>query len=128
MIDIQVQIVYWRNGAKEDWVVAQELLENGRIRHGLFFVHLALEKALKAHVCQKTHDLAPRIHNLVRLAELAGVSLSQEQIDVLADINTFNIEGRYPELLAPLPTLSEVKTYVVQAKEVLEWLTNLWLR
>lgn len=26
----------------------------------------------KAHVCRRTQDLAPRVHNLVRLAELAG--------------------------------------------------------
>jgi len=37
MVDIQKQIAYWRNGAREDWAVAEELIGNGRIRHGLFF-------------------------------------------------------------------------------------------
>jgi HEPN domain-containing protein len=68
MIDIAQQVHFWRDGAQEDLTVVQELLERGRIRHGLFFMHLALEKLLKAHVCRQTHDLAPRLHNLVRLA------------------------------------------------------------
>ncbi len=50
MIDIEKQIAYWRDGSIEDWQVAQELISNGRIRHGLFFAHLSLEKLLKAHV------------------------------------------------------------------------------
>lgn len=103
MIDIDRQIAYWREGAQEDWVVAQELVNGNRTRHGLFFAHLALEKVLKAHVCRQTRDLAPGIHNLVRLAELADISLRPEQIDVLAEMNAFNLESRYPELLIPPP-------------------------
>ncbi|NCO95976.1 MAG: HEPN domain-containing protein, partial [Armatimonadetes bacterium] len=52
MIDVEKQVAYWRDGAKEDWEVAQELVDRGRTRHGLFFGHLALEKLLKAHVCR----------------------------------------------------------------------------
>ena len=74
----------------EDWEVAQDLLKHRRTRHGLFFVHLALEKLLKAHVCHSTNDLAPRLHNLIRLAGLAKLTLTQAQLDILADINTFN--------------------------------------
>jgi HEPN domain-containing protein len=125
MIDIDRQIAYWREGAQEDWVVAQELVNGNRTRHGLFFAHLALEKVLKAHVCRQTRDLAPRIHNLVRLAELADISLRPEQIDVLAEMNAFNLESRYPELLMPPPTLKEAKAYMSRAKEVFQWLMNL---
>jgi HEPN domain-containing protein len=125
MIDIEKQVAYWRDGAREDWAVAQELVDGGRIRHGLFFAHLALEKALKAHVCRQTRDLAPRIHNLVRLAELAGLNLTQEQVDVLAEMNAFNIEGRYPESLTPPPTLAQARTYLTRAEEVFRWLTGL---
>ena len=74
MIDIEKHVDFWREGAREDWAVALELVNKERTRHGLFFAHLALEKALKALVCQKTRDLAPRTHNLVRLAEFAGGS------------------------------------------------------
>jgi HEPN domain-containing protein len=124
MIDIEKQISYWRNGAAEDWAVAQELINKGRTRHGLFFAHLALEKLLKAHLCRRTQDLAPRLHNLVRLAELAALNLDQGQIDALAEMNAFNIEGRYPDTLAPPPTPREARQYLRRAKEVYQWLMN----
>lgn len=68
MIVIEKQVAYWQDGAIEDWGVAKELIKRNKTRHGLFFVHLALEKLLKAQVCRRTQDLAPRVHNLVRLA------------------------------------------------------------
>ena len=75
MIDILKQIDYWRSGAEEDWSVAKKLVKEKKVRHGLFFAHLTMEKLVKAHVCKKTVDLAPRIHNLVRLAEISSLAL-----------------------------------------------------
>jgi len=124
MVDIEKQIAYWQRGSQEDWLVAQELVERGRSRHGLFFAHLSLEKALKAHVCRRTRDLAPRTHNLVRLAELARLSLSQEQLDVLADVSVFNLEGRYPDSFTPALNHSEAQAYLARAREVLTWLMH----
>ncbi len=126
MIDINKQIGHWRNGADEDWGVAQELIAHGKIRHALFIAHLALEKTLKAHVCRYTGELAPRSHNLVRLSEVAGVNLSEEQIDLLADVNEFNIEGRYPEMLVPPPTHAEAAAYMARIAEVLQCLNTLF--
>jgi HEPN domain-containing protein len=125
MIDIGKQIAYWLNSAREDWDAAQELVSRRRVRHGLFFAHLALEKALKAQVCRHTRDLAPRIHNLVRLAELAELQMTSERIDVLAEMNAFNLEGRYPDALAPTPTPREARAYLDRADEVFQWLMNL---
>ena len=125
MINIQKQIEYWRSGAQEDWQVGIELVGRNRIRHGLFFIHLALEKILKANVCRKTDDIAPPIHNLIRLAEKAGLQLTEEQENLLAEANEFNIEGRYPELLLPLLTMEEANNFMVRAEEVFKWLTKL---
>lgn len=111
MIDIKKQIAHWRDSALEDQQVADELINTGRYRHGLFFLQLALEKTLKAHICQKTQDLAPKIHNLIRLAEIADLHLTSHQIDILADINIFNIEGRYPDTIMPALTREEVIVY-----------------
>jgi HEPN domain-containing protein len=122
MIDIERQVFYWRQGALEDWAVGRELTGSGHTRHGLFFCHLALEKLLKAHVCRLTQDLAPRIHNLVRLAETAGLPFTQTQIDILAEMNAFALEGRYPEpALVPM-TADEAHRYVERAEEVFNWL------
>ncbi len=124
MIDIEKQVAYWQDGAREDWQVAWDLVSRRRTRQGLFFAHLALEKALKAHVCRQVQDLAPRMHNLVRLAELAELDLNESQIDVLAEMNAFNIEGRYPEMLTPEATVTEARGYLRKAREVYTWLMN----
>ena len=50
MVNTEKQIAFWRQGAAEDWEVADALVDRGSARHGLFFAHLALEKALKALV------------------------------------------------------------------------------
>jgi HEPN domain-containing protein len=125
MIDVDKQIAFWREGAEEDWGVAYDLVDRTRVRHGLFFAHLALEKALKALVCRKTRDIAPRLHNLVRLAEVAGLKLQPSQLDVLAEMNSFNIEGRYPDSLSAPPSLLEARGYLKKAEEVFQWLMHL---
>jgi HEPN domain-containing protein len=124
VIDIAQQVAYWREGAGEDWAVAQDLIAQGRVRHALFFAHLALEKALKAHVCRQTNDLAPRMHNLIRLAELGNVRPSQDCEDVLAEMNAFSLEGRYPDMLMPPPSLAEAHDYLTCTEEVLQWLLS----
>lgn len=124
MVDIAQQIEHWRDGAREEWQVAGELLEKGRVRHALFFTHLALEKALKAHVCRQTGDLAPRTHNLVRLAELGGRQCAPVQLRTLAKLNDFSQTGRYPEGATPVPTLAEARQYVDDAELVFQWLMS----
>ncbi len=124
MIDINKQIEFWRKSATEDWEVASDLINKNRVRHGLFFAHLALEKALKAHVCTVTQDLAPRLHNLVRLCEIADLSLNSGQLDVLAEMNAFNIEGRYPDTLSPPPNKKQALEYIAKSKKVFQWLID----
>lgn len=100
------------------------LVNRGHIRHGLFFAHVALEKALKALVCRTTQDLAPRLHNLVRLAELTQIPIQPDQIALLAVMNAFNIEGRYPDKLSSPPSQQEAGRYMQNSEEVFQWLSN----
>ena len=46
---------------------------------------------------EQTKDLAPKIHNLVRLAELAKQEFTETEWRLLADVNEFNMASRYPE-------------------------------
>jgi len=107
MIDINRQIVFWRDGAVEDLSAAHDLVQRNHIRHGLFFAHLSLEKILKVHVCKASQDILPRLHNLIRLSQLAGLALQSAQMDILAGMNSFNIEGRYPDTLSSPPSQEE---------------------
>lgn len=124
MIDIKKQIEHWRTGSSEDWAVAKDLVERGHIRHGLFFAHLSLEKLLKSYVCKTTQNLAPPIHNLVRLAELSGISIDDHLLDLLAEVSPFNIETRYPDMLVPEPSMEQAMDYLKRIEEVLKWLTQ----
>lgn len=83
-----------------------------------------LEKMLKAHVCKQTNDLAPRIHNLVRLAELAGLELDKDSLDFLSDIKGFNLEGRYIKHLGAVPELEQAKSIMHCVGELTTWLNN----
>jgi HEPN domain-containing protein len=124
MLDIQKQIDYWRKGAAEEWEFACELLTRGRTRHGLFFLHLTVEKIIKAHVCKKTGDIPPKIHALLRLAALTGLAVSQEDSDFLGELTLFNIEGRYPNFYGELPPDSDVQRIRRETERVYLWFLN----
>ena len=112
------------NSSKEDWEIAQDLLSRNKTRHGLFFAHLALEKALKAQVCRTTKDVAPRIHALLRLAERADLDLTEETKTFLAEFDRYQLEGRYPENLMEPPDVEEAQEKMARAKEIYKWLTK----
>ncbi len=85
-------------------------------------MHLALEKSLKAHIWRVKRKMPPYIHNLVRLAEIAELTLEAEHKKVLAEINEFQLEGRYSDLVSTIPSMEETKGYFRRAKGTFEWL------
>ena len=124
MINIERQIQHWRDSSLDDLEAARDLIGHKHVRQGLFWVHLTLEKMLKAHVCKRTGDLAPRIHNLVRLSELGGLALEEDAIKFLGLANDFNLEGRYGELLGAVPELLEAEGILRRTEEMLRWLNG----
>ena len=73
-IDIETLKVFWATEAEEALHVADHLVEKEDFSYALFFGHLALEKVLKGICVNKLKDHAPLIHNLVRLAGIAGLN------------------------------------------------------
>ena len=122
MIDVPKQVQYWLIGAQEDWSVARICLENGKARHALFFAHLTLEKVLKAHVCLSTQAVPPRIHNLRRLYDVSSLPQNKKFDSTLAEINQFNIEGRYPEIMPLEPDIEATGLLIQQVGKLYEWL------
>jgi HEPN domain-containing protein len=122
MVNIQKQIDYWRKGAEEEWGLAADLFESGRTRHALFFLHLAFEKTIKAHVCKKNSDIAPKDHNLVRLIEKTGLPISLDDRAFLATMTRFNIEGRYPDSYEKLPDMESIKNLRFTGERIYKWL------
>lgn len=127
MVDVGKQVSYWKEVAADDWRVANKLLVGKETLSALFFAHLTMEKILKAHVCKQTQDYAPMIHNLLSLAKRASITLSSEQAKLLAELTTYNIRGRYPDMRGSQiekPTLPYARSLLKQTKEMYEWLKN----
>lgn len=118
MNGIQKQTEYWLKSSRQDLGVGQMLLKNRKIRHGLFFLHLATEKLLKAMVCKATQQPAPRIHSLPILADRAAVNLKAEQRDFLSQFDRFNLAGRYPDDLIPMPRTQQAMKLARELRKV----------
>lgn len=122
MTNISRQTEFWLKSADEDFDAGRHLVEAAKYRHGLFFIHLALEKMLKAHFCKNNKALPPKIHNLSRLYEVAGLDENEEKQNILAALNRFCLEGRYPEDWPAMPDDKEAKRYLEMAQEAAKWL------
>jgi len=124
-MDIQKQIDYWKKGSEEDIAAAEVLLEKGHYRHALFFAHLSVEKAIKAHVSRQTREIPPKIHNLTRLAEKAKLTLDTAQREFLLAFDEYQVEGRYPDTVSAPIGEKEAREQVAKAKEAGQWLISL---
>ena len=122
MLNIQKQINYWITGAEDDIETAGLLIREKRTLHGLFFCHLVIEKAIKAHVGKKIGEVAPRTHNLIYLAELAELDFDDSAQIILGILMKYQLQGRYPDYSPVLPDQKSVNEYFRKTKELLQWL------
>ncbi|MCX6998838.1 MAG: HEPN domain-containing protein [Candidatus Sumerlaeota bacterium] len=121
-MDILKQIDYWQRGSVEDMEIAEELLASRRFRYALFFAHLSLEKMLKAHVIRATSKTPPKIHNLVRLAEMTELEITDEKMEWLRAFNVYQLEGRYPGDTQIIISEETARRDISLAGEIVEWL------
>lgn len=120
-------IRYWLESAEDDWPVAKRLVIGGDYHYALFIGHLYVEKLMKALVVQVTGDHAPRTHNLLILADRAGLSLSDDRREQLIRITAYNLETRYPEERSALRlryTKSFTDREIDAIQEVAVWLKS----
>ena len=123
-MNVNKYIEYWERGAEEEYDVAELLLKKQKIRHALFLAHLGMEKILKACIVKVTEKMPPRIHNLVRLAELAKLSLSDEQTIFLRQFDFYQIEGRYPDSMDIRMSPESAAAKIQRAREIYQWIKN----
>ncbi|HUB23871.1 MAG TPA: HEPN domain-containing protein [Tepidisphaeraceae bacterium] len=108
LTSIQKQTAHWLRSSRQDMQVGKLLLRQRKTRHALFFLHLAMEKLLKAMVCKTTQKPAPHIHSLPILATRASAILNVDQMSFLAAFDRFNLAARYPDDLTPMPRMARV--------------------
>jgi len=121
-------IDYWLKSAQHDLEVAETLFSTGKYDWCLFIGHLVLEKTLKALFVKKYNKFPPKIHNLVRLAELCNLKLTDEQKIFLDKVNDFNIEVRYPDYKLEFYkkcTKEFTLQYFEKIKEYYKWFISL---
>lgn len=92
----------WVGASRYDLETARVLLESRRYLYVLFMCQQALEKLLKAHVTALTGKFPPRIHSLVRIAELAELELSDAEKGLLERLSLYYLQSRYPPELQAL--------------------------
>lgn len=109
-----------------DLDVAKDLLKCGRYIYAVFMCHLSIEKMLKAAVVEFAgEDPPPRIHSLKRLAEVAGLTPTDEQLEFLVELTLQQQRTRYPEDIAALGqiyTRAYAERTVNQTEEFQKWL------
>ncbi len=126
-MNIEKIVVFWAESAKDDWPVAEHLFTSHDYHYSLFFGHLYLEKLMKALVVQVSKEHAPRSHNLLYLAERASLTISDSKREILARVNKYNLETRYPEdreALHDFYTPDFAKTELKVIWEMGEWLNS----
>ena len=74
--------------------------------------HLSVEKVLKAIVVKRVRKSAPKTHDLLYLASLAGVEIPKDHASIMAHLNEASVPTRYPEDMSRL-----VKSYNKRAAE-----------
>ncbi len=85
-------------------------------------------KTLKAFFVYKNgNKIPPKTHNLLKLAEVSQLSLTEAQKLFLDAVNDFNLEVRYPEYRSEfykLCTREFAEGYFTRIKEFVTWLTS----
>lgn len=121
------EVENWLNSARYDLGVAKDMLQAGRYPYTVFFCHLAVEKALKAKVQEVTGKTPPKIHDLIVLVKLGGLTPPTELIDFIGRLGGASTATRYPMDLSELGrtyTREVVQEYLRQAEEAVEWIAK----
>lgn len=87
-----------------------------------------IEKLLKAYYIKEKQEHPPFIHNLLRLAEKAGLQLTDEKKEQLVTITAFNINARYDDYKMSFQkrcTPDYTKEWVTNLKELRLWIKQL---
>jgi len=118
----------WVEQSQYDLDTARAMLASGRYLYVLFCCQQAVEKALKAMIVRRSGVLPPRIHNLLRLAEAAGIELHIGQNRFLGELSAYYIQSRYPEeIKASTSTITRqiAAEVLTKTEETIQWLFSI---
>ncbi len=114
----------WLAIAEDDFAAARDLLATGHFGHVAVSCQQSLEKTVKGLLVEKTGELPPRTHDLLRLARLLGLDLSADHEQLLADLTALYLGVRYPDMGAPALAEHEAAGLMAATGEVRQWLLS----
>ncbi|MBF0205414.1 MAG: HEPN domain-containing protein [Oligoflexia bacterium] len=119
-------VEYWKENSIEDLAAAKDIaIKASRNIHALFFLHLAIEKVLKALFVHINGTQAPLIHNLLLLANKSNLTLSDEDTNLLLELNEFNLGCRYPDDIQEIKKIASnefTKHYLDKVEVFHKWI------
>jgi len=121
-------IEYWIAGSDDDYETMIAMFDSKRFSWSLFIGHLMIEKLLKAYYVKVKSDYPPFIHNLLRLAEKAELSLTDDIKKQLVTITAFNINARYDDYKMSFKnkcTTEFTEEWIEKLKEPRPWIKTL---
>lgn len=121
-LDAAKQVAYWIAGSDDALGTAELLINGGRYNFGLFFLHLTLEKALKAIVAKRTGDIPPKTHDLLLLARRAELVPPSDVFAVLGEFQVYCMAGRYPDTEPVTVDNALAQRELARARKAYQWL------
>jgi HEPN domain-containing protein len=98
MLSKEDHISYWKQTASDSWETAEYLYGGKKFTEALFMYCLAIEKWLKAKwVKDNASNYPPRIHDLHSIYAETDLPLEADDLDYMATVNRWNLDGRYPD-------------------------------
>ena len=88
-------VKHWLESANQNRKTMIHMIDSKDYSWALFLGHLVIEKTLKALYVSKLQKHAIFTHDLLRLATKVGLKMTEEQMEWLDEITTFNLKTRY---------------------------------
>ena len=124
-VELQTLVQYWLTTSDSDWKAYLSLRRSRQYAQALFFLHLVIEKRIKALIVKETRDHAPFSHALPFLIGKVAAIPSEQMLGDLLVITGFNISGRYPDEKLEFysnATKAFADEWHRRGKEILAWL------
>jgi len=116
---------HWNDTSDKDFITMVHLFETKDYHWSLFIGHIVIERLLKASIVKKISDHAPFTHDLTKLANLTDLNFTEEQLDWLDTISTFNMNARYDsykEAFYKKCTYEFTNEWIEKIKELRSWI------
>ena len=116
----------WVNRAREQLAVARYLFDGGFYFDVFFHCQQAIELMLKALYMSKHRQLAPRIHNLAKIAQAIPIDVPEKFRLLFTELSVLYARSRYEAHAAPdLARADRARSALEASEEVLRWLEGL---